>query len=105
MKERKIQYTVEITFEDRMRVEIYIKKNKVVDFVVQQESLIRDKWNAIIRYNYAHGKPHKDIVSPDGITKKEWIEISDLSKIIEMAKQDITKNWQKFRDAYEEKLK
>jgi len=105
VKTRKIQYIVEVTSDDRIRVEIITRKNAVVDFVVQQESSIKDKWNAIIRYNYAHGKPHKDIVNPDGTSKKEWIEISDLSKIIEIGKRDIMKNWQKFRKNYEEKLK
>lgn len=45
----------------------------VVDFVVQLEAYIDDRFRPIIRYNGSHGHPHRDTLDWNGETiEKRW---------------------------------
>ena len=45
---------------DKVRVRIRIEKvkGKIIDILIQLE-IFDKKWHEVIRYNYAHGKPHR----------------------------------------------
>lgn len=47
---------------------------EIVEFRVQLEILVGDEWYAVVRYDTAHGKPHRDILHPNGEQTKDWFE-------------------------------
>ena len=52
------------------RQKLAAEKRQVKRFVVQYEAYIEGKWRAIVRYDTAHGYFHRDILYPDGSTRK-----------------------------------
>ena len=63
-------------------------------FVVQLE--VDDKgWKPVVRYNYAHGKPHRDLIHRKGKKEKLWLDMN-LKEVLNYGKKDITKNWKKY---------
>ncbi|MDI6887327.1 MAG: hypothetical protein QMC98_01635 [Candidatus Thermoplasmatota archaeon] len=79
----------------RMRVIIERERNKIIDFVVQLE--INDNgWKEAVRYNFAHGKPHRDLIHKDGKKEKVWLGDKELTEILTYAEIDIKTNWKRY---------
>jgi hypothetical protein len=74
---------------ERLRFKIITQKGKVIDIVIQYETLINGKWVAIVRYDCSHGFFHRDVIMPDGSQEKISIAIEDLNTAIGYAEQDI----------------
>jgi hypothetical protein len=90
------KYFIKILTENiRIRFMIDTEKGVVKDFLVQLE-IYQDTWSACIRYNYAHGKPHKDILYSDGRKKKVWIDVDNLSALIDAAQRDLSENFYQY---------
>lgn len=43
-------YFIELTSADRIRVRFSLNRGTVVDFVVQYEAVIEERWQPIVRY-------------------------------------------------------
>ncbi len=52
--------------DERIRIRITVENGKVIDIVVQFETLIEGKWYAIVRYDCAHGFFHRNVLYPNG---------------------------------------
>lgn len=79
----------------RCRVRIETERGKVVNILVQLE--INDEgWKPAIRYNFAHGKPHRDLIRRDGKKEKTWLEGRTLEEILTYAEIDIKSNWKRY---------
>jgi hypothetical protein len=88
---------------DFNRIRIYgaTENGKVKTMMCQYETLIDEKWTAIIRYDCSHGQPfHKDIMLPNGNKEKQFIEIESLNAAFNYAMQDIKNKWQFYLDRY-----
>jgi len=90
---------------ERVRMKIVVDKGKVKDIVVQYETLLNDKWIAIIRYDCAHGFFHRDVISPTGDKEKKAIAIENLENALQYAEQDIKDRWKFYKQRYMKKLK
>jgi hypothetical protein len=79
---------------------IYTENGKVVKFVVKLVVLIGTKWEEICRYDCYHGKPHKDILYPDG-SKFRVVEF-DLSneQALNVAYKDFKDNYNLYVERY-----
>ncbi|MCA1667010.1 MAG: hypothetical protein LC793_06345 [Thermomicrobia bacterium] len=94
-----------------LRVRIEIDRGEVARFVVQLEYTIGDdRWLPVVRYDSAHGRPHRDILNPGGETiKKEWLD-ELLGRDVSMAEglnygqDDLKKNWRAYRDTFLEMM-
>jgi len=73
---------------------------QVVEFRVQLEVLINGEWMAVVRYDTAHGKPHRDILHPNGDQTKEWFEGYSLAEVLTIGKNDIMENWSSYRNRF-----
>lgn len=73
---------------ERIRMRIAVENGKVVDIVVQYETLIEGKWHAIVRYDCAHGFLHRDVLFPNGDKEKQVIEFENLEMALIYAEQD-----------------
>lgn len=48
------------------------KGRKIVEFRIQLEVFVDEEWYPVVRYDTAHGKPHRDILQPNGEQTKDW---------------------------------
>jgi len=90
-------FFIYLSFGARIRVRIIRERRKVVDFVVQLEVEAEPgEWKAVVRYNYAHGFPHRDVVYANGTEEKETIHIKGLEKVVIYAIDDLKQKWEAY---------
>lgn len=89
---------------DRLRVKIYKEKNEILEFVVQYEAEISERWYAVIRYDTRHGFAHRDHLHADGSVEKEPVLWENYNLALTYATQDLKQNWQKYRRGFEEEV-
>jgi hypothetical protein len=90
---------------DRLRIRYDIDKGKVIDFVIQYESFINNKWVEIVRYDCAHGFFHRDEMSAKGEQVKTEIDIHNLNSAAQYAEQDLRDRWSWYKEKYLKKQK
>jgi hypothetical protein len=86
--------------EDRIRFRFKLEKGKVVDMMIQLECLISGKWNEVVRYDFAHGFFHRDMISPKGEKEKKKIEIDNLKTATVYAEEDLKDRWEWYKQNY-----
>lgn len=69
------------------------EKGVVKNFLVQLEALHERAWRVCIRYNYAHGRPHIDLLYADSRKRKKWLRDVDLGGLIDRAQKDLSENF------------
>ena len=74
---------------DRIRMKIRTEKGKIIDIVVQYESLLNNKWTAIVRYDCSHGFFHRDVLYPNNEKEKQAITILSMADALNYAEQDL----------------
>jgi hypothetical protein len=88
------------TQENRYRHWHMWNKGEVTEFVIQYEALITGKWHPVLRYDSAHGYPHRDILHPDGAQTKEIFQNYSYAEVLTLGQQDIVDNWPTYRARY-----
>jgi len=89
-----------IPFSDEDRLEIMVEKEggKVTEFVVNYVATVAGQDFSVVRYDTAHGFPHKDLVRRDGtVERKEPMPGLDWHHLVDMAIDDLKLNWQTYR--------
>lgn len=79
--------------------------NQVVGFRIQFEALIDGEWVAIVRYDTAHKRPHRDVMHPDGSETKEWFDFYTSAEVLTLGQRDIMENWKVYRKQFEKELR
>jgi hypothetical protein len=105
MGEKEYVYYLAPEHTDRFRYSHSLERGKIVRFSIQYEALIEGKWQAVVRYDTAHGRPHKDIVHPDGTQTKQEFHGYARSEVLTIGERDIKANWQRYRANYEKEIK
>jgi hypothetical protein len=72
--------------------------------VVQYEAAFDERWHAIVRYDTAHGFPHRDLLHPRKATEKRPMMQTTLNLAFSFAIQDIRQLWETYRAEYEREL-
>jgi len=100
---QEIEYLIYLTAESTDRLRVYAQKEsgEILEFVVQYEALISEKWQPIIRYDTAHGFAHKDIIRSDGKTIKQPLFFETFNLAFTYATIDLKANWKKYRETFE----
>lgn len=91
--------------QDRYRHFHRTERGKVVLFRIQYEALIDQQWVAIVRYDTAHGVPHRDVMHPDGSQTKEQFPHYSRAHVLTMGQRDIRRNWRTYRARYEKEMR
>lgn len=78
---------------------------EIVEFRIQLEVLVKDEWHSVIRYDTAHGKPHRDILHPNGEQTKNWLEGYSVTEALTVGQKDIMDNWQSYRKRFIKEMK
>jgi len=91
---------------NRIRVFGFTKHGNVKAITCQYETLMNDKWIAIIRYDCSHGQLfHRDVMMPNGEKEKQYIEIESMNEAFNYAVQDIKNKWQFYLERYSSKIR
>lgn len=78
---------------------------EIVEFRIQLEVLVKDEWHPVIRYDTAYGKPHRDILHPNGEQTKNWLEGYSVAEALTVGQKDIMDNWQSYRKRFIKEMK
>jgi hypothetical protein len=89
-----------ITGEDRIRFHYTTAKGRLVDVMIQYESLIDSEWCAIVRYDVAHGFFHRDVMFPNGRQEKMPLDFPTLDMAARFAEQDLNDRWEFYKQRY-----
>lgn len=76
------------------------ERNKIVEFSIQLEVLIKGKWYPVIRYDTAHRFAHCDIIHWDGKREKLAIPTLDFKDALTYADDDLNQNWNIYRERF-----
>ena len=89
---------------DRYRLYCMTEKGQVVVFRVQYEAFIDGEWRAIVRYDTAHGFPHRDLLHPS--RPEDKLEYPDWSnaEVLTLGQEDIKRNWKIYRVQFEREM-
>ena len=97
---KEIEFIRWLSSYDRSRQRLTSEKGQVVSFVVQYEAYIEGGWRAVVRYDTAHGYFHRDIIYPNGCTRKKTLLGVGYAEAFTQAELDIKMNWRRYREAY-----
>ena len=81
------------------------ERGQVIIFRIQYEAYIDDTWQAIVRYDTAHGFPHKDILHPDETENKKTFPGYSNTEVLTFGQTDIRRNWKHYRRNYEREMR
>jgi len=105
MNEKEFYIYLGSRLTDRIRVKFSKDGGVILDLVIQYEAFVKEKWQAIIRYDCAHGFFHRDTLKPNGEKEKKVIEMPDLNSAFAFARQDIEDKWKWYKEQYIKKLR
>ncbi len=101
-------YTIELPVDDppsRLRYRINSARGRVTGFVVQLELDIDDRTLAVVRYDCAHGQPHKDVLDATGhVIEKDWLPYNR-DRALDQAHRDMRANWSRYREEFLRKMR
>jgi len=89
---------------DRYRLYCHTERGRVIVFRVQYEALIEGVWRAIVRYDTAHGFPHRDLMHPDSSQDKTEYSGRSNDEVLTLGQEDIKRNWSRYRVRYEQEM-
>ncbi len=89
---------------DRFRYFHRLERGKIVRFRVQYEAWIGDEWRSVVRYDTAHGYPHRDLLHPDRIEDKREFRGYTVEEVLTLGERDLKANWRRYRAAYEQEM-
>ncbi len=87
---------------DAVRVRFARTSGQVTWFVVQYEIYVDDRWHPVVRYDSAHGRPHRDELDWEGhVVEKQWFPagISNAAAFT-IARDELRRQWRLFRDEF-----
>jgi len=90
---------------DRYRLHCVTGQGRVVLFRVQYEAFIDGKWHPVVRYDTAHGFPHRDLLRPDQPGEKTEYPGRSNAEVLTLGQEDIKRNWATYRAQYEKEMK
>jgi len=78
----------------------------VISYVVKLLIRIDKRYYEIIRFDSAHGCPHKDTINEKGeVVRKTWFESLDNQQGLDMAVKDIKDNYELYIERFKKWLK
>jgi hypothetical protein len=104
MGEREFLIYLDSAQENRYRHRHLWERGEIVGFCVQYEALIGGNWHSIVRYDTAHGQPHRDILHPDGPQTKQVFTEYTNAELLTIGQRDIMENWSMYRARYEKEM-
>lgn len=94
-------YFRQLTKEDLIFVEFKTDRGKIVSFTVKLVCTIHGRQYDVVRFDSAHGCPHKDILDTSGhVMRKVWYDYLSNSQALTMAVDDIEESCEFYRERF-----
>jgi len=93
-----------IWLDDRthIHVEFATVRGRVVSFVVRLMRIYGERVVGIVRYDTAHGMPHRDTLDSKGrLIKKDWLTDRTFEQAMVYAKDDLQVNYENYLKEFE----
>jgi hypothetical protein len=104
MSEKEFLIYLDEAQENRYRYWHVWEQDAIVEFRIQYESIIEGHWHPVVRYDSAHGRPHRDILHPNAPETKDWYPGYRNADVLSIGQRDIVANWPGYRVKYEREL-
>lgn len=89
-----------LNLNSQLRYRINTERGHVTGFVVQLEVEIDERLYAVVRYDCAHGQPHRDILNAAGhVIDKQWLSF-EYETALNQADSDLRENWRHYREEF-----
>lgn len=87
---------------DFLRVRMRIERGILVRYTAQYETVSEGRVYAVVRFDTAHGRPHRDVLNRSGrVIHKRWLPAKAYDEALADATDDIKANWPAYRAAFE----
>ncbi|MBM4025850.1 MAG: hypothetical protein FJ280_10660 [Planctomycetes bacterium] len=87
-----------------LQVEFLTVRGRVVSFVVRLMRAMGGRWLNVVRYDTAHGLPHRDLLDRHGrIVRKDWLLEMPFDQALTYAKNDLETNYERYCEAFEKR--
>ena len=73
----------------RLRVKLGTTSGRVTEVLIQLEIRLEGAWHPVVRYDTAHGFPHRDRLDRAGTLTKSAIDLPDLAAFMAFSEQDL----------------
>jgi len=103
--EREFLIYLDAAHENRYRHWHVWERGEIIEFRIQYEALFVGNWHPVVRYDSAHGKPHKDTLHPDASQTKEMYPGYSNAEVLTIGQRDIMENWPRYRARYEREMR
>jgi hypothetical protein len=90
-----VNYVVVLSDGVRKRHIHVTYRGEIVQFAVQLEVIRGGIWQAVVRYDNAHGFSHRDVYNDRGEAVKETLDLST-NAAMTYGDWDISENWEKY---------
>ncbi|MGH2535742.1 MAG: DUF7718 family protein [Thermomicrobiales bacterium] len=82
-----------------VRVRFATEAGRLFEFVVQYETTVEERDYPVVRYDTAHGRPHRVLLDWSGATirRDPLPEHLSLSQALDLARRDILETWANYR--------
>lgn len=102
MPEIAFEFALDAARADWLRARFTTDRGRVVVYTVQYESTIGGLRTPVVRFDNAHGFPHRDLLDRNGrvIEKRAIVGNPDPGTALTQAQQDIRTNWRRYRAAF-----
>ena len=83
-------------------MELELFRGHLIAFVVRLMYQSKEGYGCIARYDTAHGRPHRDMISPKGrLLRKDWLLEMTFSEAANHANQDFKGNHEAYIQQFE----
>jgi len=93
---KRVEFIKWLTETTRIRHCHFQIKNQVIEFMVQLEEKIREKWYPVVRYDTKHGFAHKDVCHFNGVVEKFNLGAGNYNIAMTFAEQELKSQWANF---------
>ena len=100
-----VEFDRQLKNGDFVRVRLDIERGRVTAFTLQLETYVDGRWRPVVRYDSAHGHPHRDLLDWDGrVIDTFWMSPTMTNKeAVRFAEHDLSNNAAAFRAAFLER--
>lgn len=97
---KKVEYVIRLGKADRYRHQHIREKVRIVQFRIQLETLVDNRWYPVVRYDTAHGFAHRDLFNRNGEVTKTPVFIHDYNDALTFAESDLKTNWEMYKERF-----
>jgi hypothetical protein len=84
-----------------IRIRFSVDRGQVIQFTVQLECMVAERWTVLVRYDTAHGFAHCDTMHPHERSRKERMHTQDYKEALSYAIMDLSNEWPRYLRRYE----